>query len=465
MLRQGGAGTPGIGQFMRLSALRMDGTEFPVEASISHIAGADRHLFTVTVRDITERERAEAARASLEAQLHESQKMEAIGTLAGGIAHDFNNIIASILGNAELAKQDTQSGSAARESLQEIRKAAERARDLVQQILAFSRRQPTERKPTLLAPVVDESVRLLRATLPARVALEVHIDGELPGVLADATQIVQIVINLATNAMQAMRGEPGRIDIRLGAALLDPALAAAHPALREMHELHPGRAVRLTVSDNGPGMSAATMARIFEPFFTTREVGEGTGLGLSVVLGIVTAHEGAIAVKSEPGRGASFSIYLPAVQAPAGAQEPKSAAAASPAPETGEVRHILYIDDDESLVLLVTRMLARGGLRVSGYTNQREGLAALRADPAQFDLVVSDYNMPGMSGLDVAREVRAICPDIPVAVTSGFIDEDLKARVAEAGIRELIFKADALEDLCDAFARLARAGRREARFS
>ena len=407
--------------------------------------------------DITERKQAEAVRASLEARLRESQKMEAIGTLAGGIAHDFNNIIATILGNAELARQDMNANPQALESLDEIRKAGSRARDLVQQILSFSRRQPTEKKPTALASVIDESVRLLRATLPARITLEVHCDAAVPTVCADANQIQQILINLVTNAMQAMPGGPGYIGIRLDTVMLDAAMAQAHPALRALHDKHPGRTLRLAVSDNGPGMDAATLERIFEPFFTTKPVDEGTGLGLAVVHGIVETHEGEIEVASQPGRGTTFTIYLPVAAAEANAMVPdeRAAATALPSRATGG-HHILYLDDDESLVFLVTRLLERRGFRISGFIDQQKALAAVRADPAGFDLVVTDYNMPGMSGLDVARAVRSIRPDLVVAVASGFIDETLRAKAYEAGVRELIFKANAVEELSEAFARLAQ---------
>ena len=247
--------------------------------------------------DITARKQAEAERASLEAQLRESQKMQAIGTLAGGIAHDFNNALATILGNAELARQDSANNPPTLESLEEIRKAGTRARNLVQQILAFSRRQPTARKPIDLAPVVTEATHLLRATLPARLSLAVHCD-QVPPVLADASQIEQVLINLGTNAMQAMRNAPGRIDIRLDTVILDATLTGAHVALEDLRARSPERRVRLSVSDNGPGMDAATKERIFEPFFTTKPVGEGTGLGLSVVHGIVQGHEGARLIRS-----------------------------------------------------------------------------------------------------------------------------------------------------------------------
>ncbi|MCY7388238.1 MAG: PAS domain S-box protein, partial [Burkholderiales bacterium] len=415
-----------------------------------------------TLQNITERKRAEATRASLEAQLRESQKMEAIGTLAGGIAHDFNNILATILGNATLVRQDLADNPQALQGLDEITKAGSRARDLVRQILSFSRRDVTQRIPIALAPVVDEAANLLRASLPPHITFDVHCDTNLPTVLADANQIRQVIINLVTNAMQAMREQPGEITIRLGAVTVDAALIEAHPALRVIGAKYAGRALRLVVSDDGPGMDAATVARIFEPFFTTKAVDEGTGLGLSVVHGIVKVHEGEIVIESQIGSGTSFAIYLPIFEQPASASEPEPGHVAPLTATTADAasvggRHILYIDDDEALVFLVQRTLEGRGYRISGHTDQHEALAALRADPASFDLVVTDYNMPGMSGLDVAREMRAIRPDLPLAIASGFIDETLRAQADGAGVRELIFKANAVEDLCGAFARLADA--------
>ena len=400
-------------------------------------------------------------RARLEAQLRESQKMEAIGMLAGGIARDFNNAIATILGNVELARQDMGASPAALESLEEIRKAGARARDLVQQILTFSSKLPTEHKLTALAATVEASAQLLRATLPARLTLEVGCEADVPQVLADAAQITRALVNLATNAMQASHERQGHIGIHLDAVVLDAAYAEAHPALHAMHTRHPGRTARLAVSDDGPGMDAATLARIFEPFFTTRLGDQATGLGLPVVRGIVLAHEGAITVDSTPGKGTTFTIYLPAAEtSDAAPADPGTAAV--PGAQGGGAQHILYIDDDESLVFLMRRLLERRGFRVSGHIKQSDALDALRADPRQFSLVVTDYNMPGMSGLEVARAVRAIRPDLPVVLASGFIDDELRERASEAGVMELIFKADAVEDLCDAFARLAQTAARVA---
>ena len=406
-------------------------------------------------RDVTERKQAEAARTSLEAQLRESQKMQAIGTLAGGIAHDFNNIIAIILGNVELARRDVAHISAAMMSLEQIQLASARARDLVRQILAFSRRQATMRKPLDLAAVVDETARLLRATLPARLTLDVRVAADLPRVLADATQMQQAIVNITTNAAQAMANDAaGRIRIRLDSVMIDAALVQAHPVLNASRS---GTALRLAISDSGPGMDAATLGRVFDPFFTTKPAGEGTGLGLSVVHGIVQSHEAAITVASEPGHGTTFTLYVPATTAAADAPDSTAmdgAAPLQPGAEPGP--YVIYIDDDVDVVIVIKGLLERRGYRVSVFTDPLEALKVLRTAAADVDLVLTDYNMPGMSGLDVARAVRDIRAALPVAVTSGFIDETLQSGAEAAGVRELIFKADPVEILYDAVQRLTR---------
>jgi two-component system cell cycle sensor histidine kinase/response regulator CckA len=256
--------------------------------------------------------------------------------------------------------------------------------------------------------------------------------------------------------MHATPDGAGRIDIQLDSVVLDATLANGYPALRELHDRYPGRTVRLAVRDTGSGMDAATQERIFEPFFTTKPAGEGTGLGLSVVHGIVQGHEGAITVESAPGKGTTFTLYLPESSDNANDARHDEPVAVAAAPRAEGGLHVLYLDDDEALVYLVQRLLERGGFRVNGYTDQKDALAALRADPAAFDLVVSGDNMPGMSGLDVARAVREIRADLAVVVTSGFIDEALQAQANAAGVREVILKATAVEDMCDAFARAAR---------
>ena len=401
--------------------------------------------------DVTERHRAEAERAALEAQARETQKMEALGTLAGGVAHDFNNALATILGNVALARNDVGAGHAALVSLEEIGKASRRAKDLVQQILAFGRRQKLERKATSLTLVVVESARLVRATLPARVSLSVDCDPKSPAVLADAAQVTQILLNLCSNALQAAQDQdrPGLVGISLH----------AHTQCEQRGDLPAGRYACLTVTDNGEGMDNATRERIFEPFYTTRSAGKGTGLGLSVVHGIVRAHEALLEVTSAAGEGSEFRVYFPAVETPVDAtaeQAPDQAPV--PAPVQGKGRHVLYVDDEEAIIFLMKRLLERQGFRVSGYTDPREALAAVRADPCRFDLVVTDYSMPGLSGLELAHALKDLRPDLPVVLASGYITDELRARAPAAGIRELIYKPNTADDLCAAVARFADAG-------
>jgi len=431
-------------------------------------------------RDITERKRAEQERHLVEAQLRESQKMEALGALAGGVAHDFNNIIASIMGNVELARQDVGPSHPARESLEEISKASQRARDLVRQILTFGRRQVSSCELVSLVPVVEEASRLLRTTLPAGVGLNVECADDVPAVLADATQIEQVILNLCSNSWQAIKGldRPGLIEVRLEAHEQRVAQQGDAGTAHRDVDLAPGFYACLTVRDNGAGMDAETQSRIFEPFFTTKPVGQGTGLGLAVVHGIVHDHGASVEVYSEPGHGTTFRVYFPAAQdqgpvlaAPVEAGAPRRRAAmpvrddrpvlAAPveagAPAThGHGKHVLFVDDDEAIVFLMKRLLARQGYRVSAYTSPREAIEAARAAPALFDLAVTDYNMPRMSGLDVARALRKIRADLPIAVASGYITEELRALAPAAGVSELIYKPNTVEDLCAVVARLAR---------
>jgi PAS domain S-box-containing protein len=438
------------GRDLEFRCVRKDGSLFWLSMSWVPIHDGQGVFsgFRTSGRDITERKQSEVAREQLEAQLRESQKMEALGTLAGGVAHDFNNILTTISGNVELARQDVGTDHAAQASLEEIDKASRRAKDMVQQILAFGRRQQLERKATSLALIVLESERLLRATLPANVVLRVDCLADAPSVLADATQVKQIILNLCANALHAVQdlARPGAIEVRLSAH--DHTGSAAFP------DLPPGRYACLTIRDNGSGMDEATRAHIFEPFFTTKPMGKGTGLGLSVVHGIAQAHEARVAVESAPGEGTTFRVYFPAIDAPAAITVVRSRAAQS---VSGEGRHVLYVDDEEAIIFLMTRLLGRQGYRVSGYTDPHAAVAAARADPAQFDLAVTDYNMPGMSGLEVAMALREIRADLPVVLASGYITEELRQQAPAAGVRELIYKPNTVDELCEAVARFANA--------
>lgn len=459
---QGGPVVRGMGQFTKVVGLRSNGEEFPIEASISHVLTNNGHLLTVTLRDITDRVAAEAGRILLEEQLRESQKMEAIGTLAGGIAHDFNNALAAIIGNADLARYDAKDNMAVQESLQEINKAAVRARHLVQQILTFSRRQVTKFMPVHLEKVVHECSRLLRSTLPARLTLQIDCAPEIPPVLADPIQIQQALLNLATNAFQSIKKGNGRIVIRLETIKGDMELASQNAGLGAFFTRNPGMSVRLQVSDTGMGMDAETRQRIFEPFFTTKPPGEGTGLSLSVVHGIVTRHQGIITVESELGKGTAFTIYLP-IHARIESSVVGDISDGAATIQDGQGCRILYVDDDEAMVRLVKRLLEKYGYRVSAFTDQMDAIDTFRSNPSDFTLVLSDYNMPGMSGLDVARAVREIQPTVAVAITSGFIDETLREEAKNAGVSELIFKADDVIPFCAVVANLALSERQNAK--
>ena len=450
-----------------LTARTAGGKELSVEVSVSVERHAEGETITVFARDLTARKRAEAHRAELEVQLRESQKMQAVGTMAGGIAHDFNNILGAILGNVELARGDLTPDSPALISLNEIDKAGRRARELVRQILTFSRNEAPQRSPLALEEVVHETERLLHVTLPPGITLHLDLAPHTPRVLADATQVEQALLNLCTNAIHAMEPGPGRVTIRLAPLMPDA-------RLRERLQLPPGPYLCLSVHDNGQGMDAATLQRIFEPFFTTKPVGQGTGLGLAVVHGVMRTHEGAVDVQSKPGQGSTFSLYFPALRGaeaintfhethgPTGQALPVQPQAAGPAttdpsvtdkPE-GQGRRVMYVDDDTALVFLVERLLRRRGYRVSTYTDPQEAAAALRADPQVCDLLVTDYNMPGYSGVDLLREVRGIRPDLPVALASGYVTAEIERSALAEGARALIHKPNDVEELCATVQRL-----------
>ena len=436
-----------------MTALTASGKELAVEVSVSFERHAEGETTTVFARDLTGRKKAEAHRNELEAQLRESQKMQAVGTMAGGIAHDFNNILGAILGNVELAKADCSPESPVLESLHEIDKAGRRARDLVRQILTFSRNEPPQRTPVNLAEVVHDTERLLRVTLPPAIELHMHLSTDLPALLADATQVEQALLNLCTNAVHAIGTERGIIHV--AAAQVQP-----DHRLCERLGLAPTTYVALSVRDNGPGMDAALLGRIFEPFFTTKPVGQGTGLGLAVVHGVMRTHEGAVDVHSAPGHGSRFTLYFPVATdhdtAAAALPLPTAPAAPAPVEQAGAQRshHVMYVDDDEALVFLVQRLLRRRGYQVSGFTDPHEATAALRADPQRYDLLVTDYNMPGFCGVDLVREARHIRPDLPVALASGYVTAEIEQAAMAEGASALIHKPNDVEELCATVDRL-----------
>jgi PAS domain S-box-containing protein len=381
----------------------------------------------VTLRDITERKLAEGEKKKLEAQLQQVQKMETIGTLAGGIAHDFNNILGIILGNTELALDDVPEWNPARFNLEEILKASHRAKDVVLQLLSFARKTKLEKKPTDIIPIVKDSLKLLRSSIPASIELRQNITKNVNTILADPTQINQVLINLCTNAGHAMP-DGGIIEVTLKNAALDEDTAIQHP------DVTPGRYVNLAVSDTGHGISREAIDRIFDPYFTTKELGKGTGMGLAVVHGIVKGHNGLITVQSEIGKGTTFNIFFPALGKEAIAQPEKSEEL-----PTGDER-ILFIDDEESLAKLGHQRLERLGYTVDVATDPNEALGLFRCKPDQFDLVITDLTMPKMTGDKLVKEILNIRSDIPVILCTGFSEKIDEKKANAIGATDYIEK-------------------------
>ena len=392
-----------------------------------------------TYTDVTERKRAEMTQRVLESQLREAHKLEAIGTLAGGIAHDFNNIMAAILGNAAFALEAVGDGHPAQTYLGQINKAGRRARSLVQQILTFSHQQPNEFFSVALQPLVEETVSMLRSTVEPVVQLHTVLPDRPLAVMGNPTQLQQVLMNLGTNAWQALRGAAGQIEVGVEEAGPPQDGSAPWPA-----GLAPQACVRLWVRDDGCGMDDDTRQRIFEPFFTTKGIGQGTGLGLAVAHGIVEAHGGGIVVESAVGQGSTFNLYLPLVD-PASQPPPAESVAASPV--RGHGQHVLYVDDDEVMAVMVHGLLQRLGYRATCTLDAQEAIALVARDPEGVDLVVTDFNMPNCSGLDVARALASIRPSLPVAISSGYVSDELRVRAAALGVRAVMQKEHTLEEL------------------
>ena len=432
---------------LEFQIIGLKGTQRWLETHASPMRDANGKIIALLgiTRDITERKKAAEMREALEAQLREAQKMDALGTLAGGIAHDFNNILGAIMGNVALAREELDEHHVVSANLHEIAKAGQRAKSLVEQILAFSRKQTQELTIQPLQPLLAEAIGLLRATIPAAVRFETEISKTTLYARVNATQISQVLINLVTNAWHALRKGKGQISITLDEVELDGV------PLLNSDDLPPGRYVRIRVGDDGHGMDAATQARAFEPFFTTKPVGTATGLGLAVVHGLVTSHHGAITLTSTLGEGSLFEVLLPATEAPAQLASPTAVA---PPTLHGEGRHVLYLDDDSAMVLLVTRLLNKRGFKVTGFEVAAEAIAAVRAAPESFDLVVTDFNMPKASGLDVARAIVEIRPDLPLVIISGYITDSLRSSARHAGVHHLVQKANSVEELAEAIAKI-----------
>jgi len=412
---------------------RKDGRLYTEDMTITPVRGTDGLIthFVAIKQDVT-------GRRQFENRLQQAQKMEAIGTLAGGIAHDFNNILAAMFGYGYLLQQDTEGNPGAQESIAEILKATSRAKDLVQQILTFSRQRESSRQVIRLDTVVKEAMKFLRASLPTNIRIDLNLAPDAPAVLADPTQIYQVTINLATNALHAMEGRAGRLALGLAAFQPDAEFLQTHP------EFHAVAYARLTVTDNGHGMDAKTLARIFEPFFTTKPVGKGTGLGLAVVHGIIQSHQGAITVESQPGEGTTFCLYFPAQAQDAVATESVS----SQLPQ-GNGQKILLVDDEPALTSMFQRVLVRLNYQVVTCNHPREAVRLFRQNPAQFALVITDLTMPEINGLELARQFRALRPDLPIILASGYSAELNPENLLEAGIRERVDKPVSLAALAE----------------
>ncbi|MFA7348010.1 MAG: PAS domain S-box protein [Desulfurivibrionaceae bacterium] len=424
-----------IGQILEMTAQRKGGKEFPVELTISALRQEEGWWAVGIVRDISERVRERTERDDLQAQLRHSQKMEAIGTLAGGIAHDFNNILAAIMGYTELALLEAGEGSL-RDTLTEVRRASGRAKDLVAHILAFSRQGEMAKTPVNVAPIIKETLKMLRASLPTTIEIRQIIGQDNGKIMADPTQIHQVLMNLCTNAGHAMREAGGVLEVGLAQVYLKE-----EPVLRTF-SLSPGNYLRLTVRDTGHGIEQAILDKIFDPFFTTKERGEGTGLGLSVVHGIVTSHGGGIEVRSIPGQGTNFSLYFPVLEAVA----ETVAVAVADAPPTGKER-VLLVDDEAALIELGERILVYLGYQVTTRTSSIEALELFRSQPDNFDLVVTDYTMPNMTGGELAKHILAIRPGLPIVLCTGFSEVFTEEKAIALGIQGYVMKPVSIHDL------------------
>lgn len=418
---------------------KKDGTLYEEEAAISPVKNTSGEIinFVAVKRDVTEE-------IKLEGKLRQAQKMEAIGTLAGGIAHDFNNILSAIIGYTELAEYEIPEGSKTREKLTEVLKAGRRAKDLVKQILAFSRQGDQERKPLQISHVVKEALKLLRASLPTTIEIRRNIDPDTDIIEADPTQIHQVMMNLCTNAAHAMNNKGGVLEVGIrNVEVENKDIGLGY------HNVPPGHYVKLTIRDTGHGMSAGVMERIFDPYFTNKEKGEGTGLGLAVVHGIVKSYGGVITVYSEIGKGSTFNIYLPAIEKKF--EEEKKTGEAIP---TGHQR-ILFVDDEPALVDIGKKMLEHLGHEVIIRTSSLEALEAFRNNPERFDLVISDKTMPQMTGFDLAGELKQIRPDIPIILCTGFSDTTDSDRAKAMGISGLVMKPIVMREMAETIKRVS----------
>ncbi|MCP4715741.1 MAG: response regulator, partial [Deltaproteobacteria bacterium] len=387
------------------------------------------------ISDVTGQKQAFEEKTVLESQLRQSHKMEAIGTLAGGIAHDFNNILGAIIGYTGMALDDVHENAQEHYNMEQVLKASYRARDLVKQILTFSRQTEYTCKPVMIGPIVRETLKLLRASLPKTIDIKQNITKDDDVVAADPTEIHQILLNLCTNAYHAMRDSGGLLEVTMESLDVDSENAVLYPGISA------GPYLKLTVKDTGCGMERIIMDRVFDPFFTTKSPAEGTGMGLSVVHGIVKSYRGAITLESEVDSGSTFHILLPRIKKKAQFIEESE----GPLPRGTEC--IMFVDDEEVLTDMARRLLERLGYHVIAKTGSLEALDEFRKNPNSIDLVITDYTMPEMTGAELSMQMMRIRPDIPIILCTGFSEQITKEKAKLLGIREFVMKPIIVREL------------------
>ena len=422
-----------------------NGKTLPVETSCRAIEYDNKPAVLTIARDITERIQSDKEKAKLRSQLRQAQKMEAIGTLAGGIAHDFNNILQSIFGYTEIASLHITQGKDPNDALKNILTASQRAKGLINQILSFSRQTEQERQPVQVNLIVKEVLKLIRASLPATIEISGKNLNHDAVVEADPIQIHQVMMNLCSNAHHAMRDTGGTLTVSLATTEITVNQAA------HLGGIKPGAYLELRIADTGHGIPREYIDRIFDPYFTSKEKGEGTGLGLAVVHGIVSSHGGAIAVESIIGKGTTFHVYFPERSQNAGAEERPQPS--TPGTFTGHER-ILFVDDEPALIEIGQEILATLGYRVETFTSSLEAMARFKEAPQDYDLIISDLTMPKMTGEILAQEAMRIRPDIPVILFTGYSDILSRERFLAAGIKDCLMKPLTRKDLATSIRRV-----------
>ncbi len=408
---------------------RKDGSFFTGSLTAVPFKYNNKNVLLTAAEDISQRKQAEEERRKLLEQLRQAQKMEAIGNLAGGIAHDFNNILGVIMGNTEISLRKLLEGDPLKINLDQVKRAAERAKEMVQQILMFSRKDQRTMKPVVISFVIQEALKFLRSSIPSNIRIHASVQEDVSPVSANETQINQIIMNLCTNAAYAMRENGGKLDIILQEIDLDPAATS-------MKSLEHGRYQQLTISDTGYGMGKDILDRIFEPYFTTKKSGDGTGMGLAVVHGIVKSHNGEITAYSEPGTGSTFNIFLPVIP---DLDEPDQEIDPEMLIE-GKGERILLVDDESMLVKVEEEILDTLGYDVTAYTDSVEALDCFRQKPDSFDLLITDMAMPDLTGVQLVEEIHGIRPGFPIILITGFSEHINEDNFSQMGIDRFVMK-------------------------